>query len=407
MNDTGFNEERLRYELVHRTGIELNNVTLSTKNKIHDQLVKIQQSATSFNDVKNNLSVIEEAVQKIDAAFCGVENDANENEKRIGHVQLAMGDLQENFANISQLVTTINSIADQTNLLALNATIEAARAGESGKGFAVVANEVKELSKTTKVANEDIQKTLNKIITSMEQLTETLSTTSGAIETSLKNVEQSKGNVALINKQTSDFGQIIHRNVRQFEELSTHASLMQVQAEELTTIGDTFSYLLVMMKEQGLFKDDYNPLVRLRPLVEASDFEDKTRFSKIEQEICLSSDDILISATDHRGIITFANRKFYEIAEYEPGSLIKRPHNVIRHPDMPKAAFADLWDVIKKGHLWQGIVKNKSSSGKYYWVKAMVFPIYRNGQITGYISVRSKPSKEMIDQAIAFYRKLP
>jgi PAS domain S-box-containing protein len=407
MSETGFDEEKLRYDLVRHTGVELKNVALGTKDKIKEQLHIIEQSSQSFKVVKSNLSVIEKAVEKIDSAFSGVASDAQENERRIGNVQVALGELQDNFDNISQLVTTINSIADQTNLLALNATIEAARAGESGKGFAVVANEVKELSKTTKVANEDIQKTLDKIVSSMEQLALTLTDTNSAIEGSLTNIEQSKQNVTLINQQTSDFGRIIHESLNQFESLSKHAGLMNVQAQELTTIGDTFSYLMQMMTVQGLFKDDYNPLERLRPMVEASTFNAATRFTKFEQEIALASDDVLISATDQRGIITFANRKFYEVAEYEPGSLIKRPHNIIRHPDMPKTAFADLWDVIKKGHLWQGIVKNKTSTGKYYWVKAMVFPIYHGTNITGYISVRSKPKREHIEQAIDFYRKLP
>ena len=74
---------------------------------------------------------------------------------------------------------------------------------------------------------------------------------------------------------------------------------------------------------------------------------------------------------------------------------------------MPQAAFKDLWDVIESGNLWVGIVKNKSKSGKYYWVKALVFPCYANKRIIGYISVRKKPSFQEIRMAEEAYKKLP
>lgn len=405
--ETGFDEQRLRFDLIHYTGIELKKVSAMTTAKIANQLEKIDMSSKSFANVQEKISLIDNATKEIDSTFTSVAQDATNNTKRVQIVNQTMKQLLTNFESVEKLVKTINSIADQTNLLALNATIEAARAGESGKGFAVVANEVKELSKTTKHANEDIQKTLELIKNSMENLNEQLITTGSAISESLTNIERSKENVLTINKNTYEFGKLIQDNIEQFMYLSDHANVMKSQVDELSTIGDTFTYLLEMMKVQGLFNDDYNPLIRLRPLVEQSQFIDNKRFSSMEKEVQLAPNDILISATDKRGVITFANEKFYEVAEYDYGSLINKPHNIIRHPDMPKTAFKDLWDVIKNGHLWQGIVKNKTKSGKYYWVKAMVFPCYKNNEIIGYISVRRKPSKDQVEEAIKAYRKLP
>jgi aerotaxis receptor len=83
---------------------------------------------------------------------------------------------------------------------------------------------------------------------------------------------------------------------------------------------------------------------------------------------------------------------------------VGKPHNIIRHPDMPKTAFSDLWSLISAGKLWQGFVINRGAKGIVYWVRAMVFPCYRNGQIVGYISIRTKPSKESIVEAKAAYR---
>ena len=120
----------------------------------------------------------------------------------------------------------------------------------------------------------------------------------------------------------------------------------------------------------------------------------------------MANDDVLISATDAQGRINFANGKFYEIAEYQRGELINKPHNIIRHPDMPKTAFKDLWSVIESGNLWTGIVMNKSKSGKHYWVKALVFPCYSNKEIVGYISVRKKPSFQEVEMAKEAYRRL-
>ncbi|MEW6563732.1 MAG: PAS domain-containing methyl-accepting chemotaxis protein [Pseudomonadota bacterium] len=104
------------------------------------------------------------------------------------------------------------------------------------------------------------------------------------------------------------------------------------------------------------------------------------------------------------GVITYANDAFVEISGYSRGELIGQHHNIVRHRDMPKWAFADLWQTVKSGHPWRGIVKNRTKSGTYYWVLATVSPVISNNQIVGYMSLRRKPTREEVVQAEALYR---
>jgi PAS domain S-box-containing protein len=408
MSETGFNNEQIRYDLINISGKELRKVASSTANRITRQLESIHNCSDSFSSVKEQLLIVENAMRDMESTFGFMGNDATQNAARLNEVCQAMYQLEGNFESISKLVKTINSIADQTNLLALNATIEAARAGEMGKGFAVVASEVKELSRTTKVANENIQKTISLITDSIKNLSGSLETTKSAIDQTLGNIEGSKQSIRTITSQTYQFGQTIQNNVKAFELLSDQSEVVSEQVQELSVIGDSFANLLEMMNVQGLFQGAPNPIERLAPLLEKSDFNDKTRFKESTiNEIVLAEDDVLISATDCKGRITFANSKFYEIAEYQRGELLNKPHNIIRHPDMPKTAFADLWSIISSGNLWVGIVQNRSRTGKYYWVKALVFPCYKNSEIIGYISIRKKPTVHEIMSARKAYCLLP
>ena len=114
----------------------------------------------------------------------------------------------------------------------------------------------------------------------------------------------------------------------------------------------------------------------------------------------------LVSKTDEKGVILFANNDFCDIAGYRVKDLVGKPHNIIRHQDMPKAAFEDLWKTIKKGEVWKGFVKNKTKdSNQYYWVYATVFPKNENGKIT-YISCRRKAHEDEIANAIKLYKTL-
>ncbi len=121
----------------------------------------------------------------------------------------------------------------------------------------------------------------------------------------------------------------------------------------------------------------------------------------------MKAGDILVSKTDLKGKITYANEAFCSIAGMSEAELIGQPHNVVRHPDMPSAAFADLWTTIQAGKPWTGFVKNRSADGGYYWVKANVAPEYdEQGQLQGYISVRTYPTDKEIKDAAALYASI-
>jgi len=109
-------------------------------------------------------------------------------------------------------------------------------------------------------------------------------------------------------------------------------------------------------------------------------------------EILLDTKAFLVSETDEKGIIKFANDDYCKYAQYTLEELIGQPHNIVRHPDMPAAAFKDLWDTIKSGNKWRGFVKNKAKSGKFYWVFATVYPFTSCDGSKGYISCRRKIS---------------
>jgi aerotaxis receptor len=114
----------------------------------------------------------------------------------------------------------------------------------------------------------------------------------------------------------------------------------------------------------------------------------------------------IVSRTDLKGTIAYANDEFIRLSGFTEQELIGQPHNLVRHPDMPAAAFADLWATVKKGEPWHGMVKNRCKNGDFYWVDANVTPIREKGQITGYVSIRSKPSRSQIREAELLYAKL-
>ncbi len=126
----------------------------------------------------------------------------------------------------------------------------------------------------------------------------------------------------------------------------------------------------------------------------------------IDQEYVLQDGAMLASRTDLKGIITYCNPDFIKASGFEEEELIGQPHNLVRHPDMPPEAFADLWQTLKAGMPWSGLVKNRRKNGGFYWVQANVTPIAEDGKITGYMSVRSKPSREQVSAAETIYREM-
>jgi len=120
----------------------------------------------------------------------------------------------------------------------------------------------------------------------------------------------------------------------------------------------------------------------------------------------LYSDLYLLSETDEKGIVTYANDAFLKIAGWKREDLIGQPHNVVRHPDMPRAAFKSLWDDAQSKGFWTGFVKNNRKGGGFYWVYATVLrSTDKNGNIK-YVSIRTKPSRDDIKKSEALYATL-
>ena len=126
----------------------------------------------------------------------------------------------------------------------------------------------------------------------------------------------------------------------------------------------------------------------------------------LEREVKLSKDTMIVSETDSKGNIIYANADFCEIAGYSKEELIGKPHNYVRHPDMPRAAFKDLWETIQRGNVWNGIVKNKTKDGGYYWVNATAYPSKNSKGELRYVSIRVKPTDEEVENAINLYKTL-
>ncbi len=114
----------------------------------------------------------------------------------------------------------------------------------------------------------------------------------------------------------------------------------------------------------------------------------------------------IVSSTDLQGNINYANPYFIEVSGFTEEELMGAPQNIVRHPDMPVEAFADLWTTIKSGTPWTGLVKNRCKNGDYYWVLANVTPVIENGKPVGYLSVRTKPSREQVRETDAVYREI-
>jgi len=124
----------------------------------------------------------------------------------------------------------------------------------------------------------------------------------------------------------------------------------------------------------------------------------------IESEV--PEDTLIVSRTDFTGKITYVNDTFAEISGYLPEELIGQNHNIIRHPDMPKSLFLDLWKTLKRGDIWEGYVKNLRKDGGYYWVFARVSTVIKNGTAVEYKSVREPISQEKKRETQNVYDKL-
>jgi aerotaxis receptor len=125
-----------------------------------------------------------------------------------------------------------------------------------------------------------------------------------------------------------------------------------------------------------------------------------------QREFAYADDATLMSVTDTQSHITYANAAFIAVSGFDREPILGQPHNVVRHPDMPKEAFADMWRTLQGGQAWSALVKNRRMDGDHYWVRANAAPVRRNDQLVGYMSVRTKPTRDEVQAAEVLYREM-
>ena len=141
----------------------------------------------------------------------------------------------------------------------------------------------------------------------------------------------------------------------------------------------------------------------------------KPNVKPIDEEVTFSDEGIdaraLITRTDKNGIITFASKAYRDMTKYSKDELIGKSHSIVRHPDMPEAAFKEMWDTILNGRRWIGLVKNLRKDGKYYWVIVKIDPIDKDGnvveepeKIAGFLAIRREPSRDDIKKFDEYYK---
>lgn len=133
----------------------------------------------------------------------------------------------------------------------------------------------------------------------------------------------------------------------------------------------------------------------------------KNKITPQNNEVCLGDDEFIVSKTDRKGIITYTNRVFMQIAGFSESELLGTQHNIVRHPDMPRGVFKFLWQTLQQEDEFFGYVKNLCKDGSYYWVFANITPDYdANGNLAGYYSVRRKPSQLAINTLSPIYQEM-
>lgn len=125
-----------------------------------------------------------------------------------------------------------------------------------------------------------------------------------------------------------------------------------------------------------------------------------------QREYVLHDGDVLISKTDSQSHILYANQSFIEVSGFDYDELYRSPHNIVRHPDMPEVVFQDMWNDLQAGKYWSGLVKNRRKNGDHYWVRANVVPIREGSKVTGFCSIRIKPSSQEVAHAEEVYRDI-
>jgi len=125
----------------------------------------------------------------------------------------------------------------------------------------------------------------------------------------------------------------------------------------------------------------------------------RTNLPVTNVEYILKETETIVSKTDLKGRITYINQDFINISGFTEAELMGAPQNIVRHPDMPPEAFADMWRNLQAGKAWTGLVKNRCKNGDHYWVEAHAAPLLENGTVIGDTSIRLKPSREHVAAA--------
>ena len=131
----------------------------------------------------------------------------------------------------------------------------------------------------------------------------------------------------------------------------------------------------------------------------------RTNLPITQREYEFAGNETLMSTTDTAGHISYANAAFVRTSGFVTEELVGQPHNLVRHPDMPVEAFADMWRSLQDGQSWTALVKNRRKDGDHYWVRANAAPMRRNGELAGYLSVRTKPSHAEVKATEELYRR--
>ncbi|MFL6672681.1 MAG: methyl-accepting chemotaxis protein [Massilia sp.] len=132
----------------------------------------------------------------------------------------------------------------------------------------------------------------------------------------------------------------------------------------------------------------------------------RTNLPVTQTEYVMTDGQMIVSKTDTKGRITYVNPAFVQVSGFSEAELLGKAHNLVRHPDMPPQAFADMWQTLQDGHPWTGMVKNRCKNGDFYWVVANVVPIKENGTTAGYMSVRTRPTRDQVAAAAELYRRI-
>ncbi|SMF94114.1 methyl-accepting chemotaxis sensory transducer with Pas/Pac sensor [Methylomagnum ishizawai] len=132
----------------------------------------------------------------------------------------------------------------------------------------------------------------------------------------------------------------------------------------------------------------------------------KTNLPVTDVERLLGEGTLIVSKTDPKGVIIYANAEFIEISGFTEPELLGQSHNIVRHPDMPSAVFRELWDALKAGKAWVGLLKNRCKNGDFYWVRANITPLWERSELVGYLSVRTRPERAEVEAATERYRRM-